>query len=110
MVRKMPLAGQDDQIKQQSCYGKDEGDGSSRIQKNDDVRNQYEPDYQRLREFADTTINQIDSSVSHTVGCYRVTKKRDKKLTAKRLEYQLSLLYEKNDDLKQDWPYQGHIK
>ena len=66
--------------------------------------NQYEADYQRLREFADTTINQIDSSVSHTVGCYRVTKKRDKKLTAKRLEYQLSLLHEKNDGLKQDWP------
>ena len=91
----MTLAGQDDQINQQSCYRKDEGDGSSRIQRNDDVGNQYEADYQRLREFADTTINQVDSSLSHTVGYDVTTKKRDRKLTAKGLEYQLSLLHEK---------------
>ena len=60
--------GQVDQINQQLCYGKDEGNGSSRIQINDDVVNQYEVDYQRLREFADTTIDQIDLLVSHTVG------------------------------------------
>ena len=66
--------------------------------------NQYEPDYQRLREFTDTTINQIDSSVSHTVGYYEITKKRDRKLTAKGFKYQLSLLHEKNNDLRQDWP------
>ena len=91
----MSLTGQDDQINQQLCYGKDEGDGSSRIQRNDDVSNQYQAGYQRLREFADTTINQIDSSISHTV-CYDVTiKKRDRKLTAKGLEYQLSFLHKK---------------
>ena len=53
--RKMSLTGQGDQIKQQACYGKDEGDGLSRIQRNVDVGNQYEADYQRLTEFADTT-------------------------------------------------------
>ena len=100
MVRKMPLAGQDDQIKQQSCYGKDEGDGSSRIQRNGDVGNQYEADYQRLREFAGTAINQIDSSISHIVGYNEATKKRDRKLTAKGLEHQLSLLHKKNDNLR----------
>ena len=40
----MSYTGQDDQINQQLCYGKDEGDGSSRIQRNDDVGNQYESD------------------------------------------------------------------
>ena len=100
LVRKMSLTGQDDQIKQQPCYGKDEGDGSSRIQRNDDVGNQYEADYQRLREFADTTINQIDSSISHTVGYDGATKKRDRKLTVKGLEYQLSLLREKKQRLE----------
>ena len=54
--------------------------------------NQYEADYQRLREFADTTINQIGSSISIQLG---MTKKKDRKLTAKGLEYQLSLLHEK---------------
>ena len=53
----MSLTGQDDQINQQSCYGKDEGDDSSRILRNDDMGNQYEADYQRLREFADATMN-----------------------------------------------------
>ena len=57
LVRKMSLTGQDDQINQQSCYEKDEGDGSSRILRNDDMGNQYEADYQRLREFADATMN-----------------------------------------------------
>ena len=52
---------------------KNEGYGSSRIQRNDDVGNQY----QRLREFADTTINQIDSSISYTVGYDGATRKRD---------------------------------
>ena len=91
----MSLTGQDDQINQQSWYGKDEGNGSSRIQRNDDVGNQYEADYQRLREFADTTINQTDTSISHTVGYDGTTKKKDRKLTAKGLEYQLTLLHEK---------------
>ena len=100
LVRKMSLTGQDDQIKQQPCYGKDEGDGSSRIQRNDDVGNQYEADYQRLREFADTTINQIDSSISHTVGYDGATKKRDRKLTVKSLEYQPYLLREKKQRLE----------
>ena len=62
--------------------------------------NQYEADYQRLREFADTTINQIDSSISHTVGYDGATKKRDKKFTAKGLEYQLLLLREKKRRLE----------
>ena len=62
--------------------------------------NQYEADYQRLREFADTTINQIDSSISHTVGYDGATKKRDRKLTVKGLEYQLSLLREKKRRLE----------
>ena len=96
----MSLTGQDDQINQQSCYGKDEGAGSSRIQRNDDVGNQYEADYQRLREFADTTINQIDSSISHTVGYDVTTKKRNRKLTAKGLEFQLSLLHKKKQRLE----------
>ena len=100
VVRKMLLTGQDNQINQQSCYGKDEGDGSSRIQRNDDVGNQYEADYQRLREFPDTTINQIDSSISHTVGYDVTTKKRDSKLTAKGLEHQLSLLHKKKRRLE----------
>ena len=77
------------QINQQSCYGKDEGDRSSSIQRNDDVGNQYKDDYQRLMEFADTKINQIDSSISHTVWYDRTTKTRDRKLTAKGLEYEL---------------------
>ena len=71
------------------CYGKDKGDGSSSIQRNDDVGNQYEADYQRLREFADTTINQTESSANHTVGYDVTTKNRDRKLTAKGLEYLL---------------------
>ena len=62
--------------------------------------NQYEADYRRLREFADTTINQIDSSISHTDGYDGATKKRDRKLTAKGLEYQLSLLHEKKRRLE----------
>ena len=99
LVRKMSLTGQDDH-KQQPHYGKDEGDSSSRIQRNDDVGNQYEADYQRLREFADTTINQIDSSISHTVGYDGATKKRDRKLTVKGLKYQLSLLREKKRRLE----------
>ena len=83
-VRKITLTeGQDNQINQQSCYGKDEGDGLSRIQRNDDVGNQNEADYQRLREFADTTISQIDQSINHTVEYDGTTKKRDRKLTAK---------------------------
>ena len=45
--------------------------------------NQNEADYQRLREFADTTINQIDQSINHTVEYDGTTKKRDRKLTAK---------------------------
>ena len=94
----MSLTGQDDQIILQSCYGK-EGDGSSRIQINDDVGNQYEADYQRLREFADTTINQIDSSISDTVGYDGTRKKTDRKLTAKGLKYQLSLFHEKKQQL-----------
>ena len=57
LARKMSLTGQDDQINQQSCYGKEKGDGSSRILRNDDMGNQYEADYQRLREFADATMN-----------------------------------------------------
>ena len=100
LVTKTSFTGQDDQIKQQSCYGKDEGDGSSRIQRNGDVGNQYEADYQRLREFAGTAINQIDSSISHIVGYNEATKKRDRKLTAKGLEHQLSLLHKKNDNLR----------
>ena len=96
----MSLTGQDDQINQQSCYGRDEGNGSSRIQRNVDVGNQCEADYQRLREFADTAINQIDSSINHTVGCDVTTKKRDRKLTAKGLEYQVSLLHEKKQRLE----------
>ena len=91
---------QDDQIKQQSCYGKDERDGSSRIQRIDDVGNQYEADYQKLRESADTTVNQIESSISHTIGYDGATKKRDRKLIAKGLEYQLSLLREKKRRLE----------
>ena len=67
--------------------------------------NQYEADHQKLREFADTTINQIDTSISHTVGYGEATKKGYRKLTAKGLEYQLSLLHgKKNDNLRQDWP------
>ena len=62
--------------------------------------NQYEADYQKLREFADTTVNQIDSSISHTIGYDGATKKRDRKLTAKGLEYQLSLLREKKRRLE----------
>ena len=62
--------------------------------------NQYEADYRRLREFADTTINQIDSSISHTDGYDGATKKRDRKLTAKGSEYQLSLLHEKKRRLE----------
>ena len=100
LVGKMSLAGQDNQIKQQSCYGKDKGDGSSGIQRNDDVGNQYKADYQRLREFADTTFNQIGSSISHTAGYDGATKKRDRKLTAKGLEYQLSLLRKKKRRLE----------
>ena len=99
LVRKMSLR-QDDQIKQQSCYGKNERDGSSRIQRIDDVGNQYEADYQKLRESADTTVNQIDSSISHTIGYDGATKKRDRKLIAKGLEYQLSLLREKKRRLE----------
>ena len=95
LVRKMSLTKQDNKISQQSCYGKDKGDGSPRIQKNDYVGNQYEAAYQRLREFADTTINQIDSLISYTVGYDGATTKRDRKFTAKGLEYQLSLLHEK---------------
>ena len=45
LVRKMSLIGQDDQINQQSCCGKDERDGSSRTQRNDDMGTQYEGDY-----------------------------------------------------------------
>ena len=59
---------------------KNEGYGPSRIQRNDDVGNQYDDvgnQYQRLREFADTTINQIDSSISYTVGYDGATRKRD---------------------------------
>ena len=51
----MSLTGEDDQIKQQSCYGKDKWHGSSRIQRNDDVGNQYEADYQRLRLILQST-------------------------------------------------------
>ena len=79
------MTGQDDQIKLQSCYGKNERYDSSRIQRNDDVGNQYEADNQSLREFSDTAINQIDSSISHAVSYDGVTKK--KRLTAKGLEY-----------------------
>ena len=57
--------------------------------------NQYEADYQRLPEFANTAIDQIDSSISDTVGYDGTTKKRDRKLTGKGLEYQLSFLREK---------------
>ena len=95
----MSLTWQDDQINQQSCCGRDEGDGSSKIQRND-MGNQYEADYWRMREFADTTINQIDSSISHTDGYNEATKKRDRKLTAKGLKYQLSLLHEKKQWLE----------
>ena len=64
LVKKMSLTGgQDDLINQQLCYGKDKRDGPSKIQGNDDVGNQYKSKYQRLRNFADTTINQ-----THTVG------------------------------------------
>ena len=57
----MSLAeGEEDQINQSACCGKDEGDGSSRVHRTDDMGNQYEGDYQRLKEFTDTTINQID--------------------------------------------------
>ena len=96
----MFLTGQEDQIKQQLCYGKDERDGLSRIKRNDDMGNQHEANYQRLRDFADTAINQIDSSISHTVGHNGATKKSDRKLTAKGLEYQLSLLDEKKRRLE----------
>ena len=51
--------------------------GSSRIQKNDDVSYQHEADYQRLREFADTAINQINTSISHIVGYDGATKEVD---------------------------------
>ena len=100
LVRKMSVTRQGDQINQQSCYGKDAGDESSRFQRNDDVGNQYEADYQRLREFVDTTISQIDSSISHTVGYDGTTKKGDGKLTSKGLEYQLSLLHEEKRRLE----------
>ena len=85
------------QIKQQ-C-GKDEGDGSTRIQRNDGMGNQYDADYWKLREFVDTAINQINSSISHTGGYDEATKKRDRKFTAKGLEYQLSLLHK----IKMTW-------
>ena len=62
--------------------------------------NQYDADYQRLREFADTTINQIDSSISHSVGYDGAAKKRDRKLTVTGLEYQLSLLRDKKRRLE----------
>ena len=62
--------------------------------------NQYEADYQRLREFADTTINQIDSSISHTAGYDGAAKKGDRKLTVTGLEYQLSLLRDKKRRLE----------
>ena len=57
--------------------------------------NQYEADYQRLPGFANTAIDQINSSISDTVGYDGTTKKRDRKLTGKGLEYQLSFLHEK---------------
>ena len=47
-----------------------------------------------MREFPNTTVNQTDLSISHTVGYNGATKKRDRKLTAKGLEYELSLLRE----------------
>ena len=100
LVRKMSVTRQGEQINQQSCYGKDTGDESSRIQRNDNVGNQYETDYQRLREFVDTTISQIDPSISHTVGYDGTTKKGDRKLTSKGLEYQLSLLHEEKRRLE----------
>ena len=66
--------------------------------------NQYQADYQRLNEFADTTANQIDLSISHTVEYDRAKKKTDRKLIGKGLEYQLILLHEKEkDDFRQNW-------
>ena len=62
--------------------------------------NKYEADYQKLRELADTAINQIDSSISHTVGHDGATKKRDRKLTVTGLEYQLSVLRNKKRRLE----------
>ena len=67
--------------------------------------NRYKADHQRLREFADTTVNQIDTSISHTVGYDEATKEGYRKLTVKGLEYQLSFLHgKKNNNLWQDWP------
>ena len=59
------------------------------------MSNQYEAGYQRLMEFAETTTKHTYLSISHTVGIDGTTKKRDRKLTAKGLEYQLFLLHEK---------------
>ena len=59
------------------------------------MSNQYKAGYQRLMEFAETTTKHTYLSISHTVGIDGTTKKRDRKLTAKGLEYQLFLLYEK---------------
>ena len=53
--------------------------------------------------FPDTTINQIDSSISHTVGYDGTTKKSNGKLTAKGLEYQLSLFH------KQKQRFEGRL-
>ena len=48
--------------------------------------NHFEVDYKRLRELVETTINQIDSSVSRTLVYDGTTKKRDWKLIAEGLD------------------------
>ena len=69
LVRKISLTEeQADQINQQLNFEKEEGDGSLRIHRTNDRDNQYEADYKRLKVFAETTVNQIDSYISHTVG------------------------------------------
>lgn len=40
--------------------------------------NQYGDNYQRLRDFVEATIKQVDSLVSHAVGYDRTTEKRDR--------------------------------
>ena len=82
-MRTMSLTeGEEDEINEQPCYGKDEGDGLSRIHRTDDNNNnKHENNYQRLREFAETIINQTDSAISYTQGFDGTTKRRDNKLT-----------------------------
>ena len=85
LARKIYLTeGEEYQINLQPCYGKHEKDVSSRIHKTDDDNNQHKLDYQRLRAFAETIINQTDSSVNHSFEYDEATKKRDSKLKAKR--------------------------